>query len=56
MDRKPWWHRRVRAGFMTYWIYQHLGNLSPRELSADETLAKVKESRGDAGPVRPRAS
>jgi len=51
MDRKPWWHRRVRAGFMTYWIYQHLGNLSPRELSEDETLAKVKELRDDAGPV-----
>ena len=29
MDRKDWWHRRVEAGFMTYWIYQHLGNLSP---------------------------
>jgi hypothetical protein len=51
MDRKPWWHRRVRAGFMAYWIYQHLGNLSPGELSEDETLAKIKESRDDAGPV-----
>jgi PhoD-like phosphatase len=51
MDRKPWWHRRVRAGFMTYWIYQHLGNLAPHELSADETFAKVKESADDAAPV-----
>ncbi len=51
MDRKPWWHRRVRAGFMAYWIYQHLGNLSPSGLSEDETLAKIKESRDDAGPV-----
>jgi hypothetical protein len=51
MERQPWWRERVRAGFMTYWIYQHLGNLSPRELAENETLAKVKESRDDAGTV-----
>ena len=36
---------------MTYWIYQHLGNLSPSALAEDETYAKVRESRDDAGPV-----
>ncbi len=51
MDRKPWWRHRVEAGFMTYWIYQHLGNLSPHALSEDETYAAVRESRDDAGPV-----
>jgi hypothetical protein len=51
MDRKAWWHRRVEAGFMTYWLYQHLGNLSPEALSENETYARVKESREDAGPV-----
>ena len=51
MDRKPWWHQRVEAGYMTYWIYQHLGNLSPDALSEDETYAMVRESRDDAGPV-----
>ncbi len=51
MDAKAWWHRRVEAGFMTYWIYQHLGNLSPEALAEDETYAKVRESREDAGPV-----
>ena len=45
MDRKPWWHRRVRAGFMAYWIYQHLGNLSPSELSEDGTLARSRLTR-----------
>jgi hypothetical protein len=49
MDRKPWWPGRIEAGFMTYWIYQHLGNLSPGALSEDETYAKVKEARDDAG-------
>jgi hypothetical protein len=51
MDRKPWWRQRVEAGYMTYWIYQHLGNLSPEALSEDETYARVRESREDAGPV-----
>jgi hypothetical protein len=51
MDRKPWWRRRVEAGFMTYWIYQHLGNLSPEALSENETYMRVKRSRKDAGPV-----
>jgi hypothetical protein len=51
MDRRPWWHRRVQAGFMTYWIYQHMGNLSPRALAEDETYARVRESRDDAGAV-----
>ena len=36
---------------MTYWIYQHLGNLSPDALAEDETYARVRESREDAGPV-----
>jgi len=44
MERKSWWHRRAVAGIMTYWIYQHLGNLSPRELDADELYGRV---RGD---------
>jgi hypothetical protein len=51
MDRKPWWHQRVEAGFMTYWIYQHLGNLSPEALSEDETYARVRESSDDAAAV-----
>jgi hypothetical protein len=49
MDRKQWWPGRIEAGFMTYWIYQHLGNLSPEALSEDETYAKVKEAPDDAG-------
>ena len=32
MRRKPWWEARITGAFMAYWIYQHLGNLSPPEL------------------------
>ncbi len=42
MDRKEWWHERAVGGIMTYWIYQHLGNLSPRELDENELYRKVR--------------
>ncbi len=42
MDRKDWWHERAVGGIMSYWIYQHLGNLSPRELDDNEVYAQVR--------------
>src|SRR3954447_15213754 len=48
--RKPWWQERIVGAFMSYWIYQHLGNLSPRQLAEDELLAQVKAA-DDAGPL-----
>jgi hypothetical protein len=50
MRRKPWWEARVTGAFMSYWIYQHLGNLSPPELEADTTFPGVKDEK-DAGPL-----
>jgi hypothetical protein len=44
MRRRSWWHRRATAGIMSYWVYQHLGNLSPRELDADELYGRVRGS------------
>jgi hypothetical protein len=35
---------------MSYWIYQHLGNLSPRELEGDELYARVRAA-DDGGPL-----
>lgn len=32
--RKPWWAERVRGGLMSYWLYQHLGNMEA-ELARD---------------------
>ena len=40
--RKAWWHGRAVGGIISYWIYQHLGNLSPRELDENEIYAKVR--------------
>ncbi|WP_327428355.1 alkaline phosphatase D family protein [Streptomyces sp. NBC_01236] len=40
----PWWRERVLSGLMSYWVHQHLGNLSPRELSEDLLYAAVRET------------
>jgi PhoD-like phosphatase len=50
MRRLPWWHERVVAGLMSYWIYQFIGNLSPRELEQNDLYRKVREL-DEAGPV-----
>ena len=44
MRRKPWWEARITGAFMAYWIYQHLGNLSPPELETDTAFTQVKEA------------
>ena len=46
MEQKPWWHRRVVGAFSSYWIYQHLGNLSPNELAKDELYLAVRSASG----------
>ncbi|GAB7108074.1 alkaline phosphatase D family protein [Streptomyces phaeofaciens JCM 4814] len=35
MRATPWWRERILSGLMSYWVHQHLGNLSPAELAAD---------------------
>ncbi len=47
---KPWWNERIVGGLMSYWIYQHIGNLSPRELGDDELYQRVCKSE-DAGEM-----
>jgi hypothetical protein len=42
MRRKSWWEERIVGAFMSYWVYQHLGNLSPEELEEDELFARVQ--------------
>ena len=42
MRRKSWWHGRATAGIMSYWVYQHLGNLSPRALDEDDLYGQIR--------------
>ena len=51
MRGRTWWERRLAGAYMTYWIYQHLGNLSPEVLDEDELYAQVRAVEGDARPL-----
>jgi hypothetical protein len=42
MQRTAWWEERITGALSSYWIYQHLGNLKPERLAADETYRAVR--------------
>jgi hypothetical protein len=42
MRATPWWRERVLSGLMSYWVYQHLGNMPPAELDRDKLYAAVR--------------
>ena len=50
MEATSWWHGRIVAGLGSYWVYQHLGNLSPRERAGDALWRRVLEHR-EAGEL-----
>ncbi|MGI8413676.1 MAG: alkaline phosphatase D family protein [Solirubrobacteraceae bacterium] len=50
MRARPWWHERITAALSSYWVYQHLGNLTPAELQQDPLLHRVMEA-DDAAPL-----
>jgi hypothetical protein len=49
--RKPWWHERIVGALASYWVYQHLGNLSPGAVDEDDLYARVKAHDGDVLPL-----
>jgi hypothetical protein len=44
---QPWWRDRVTGGYGSYWVYQHLGNLSPDQLDADDVYAQMQAIADD---------
>jgi hypothetical protein len=52
MRQTDWYETRIIGGLMAYWIYQHLGNLSPAELAKDETYQRICETRQGSTLVR----
>ncbi|MEU1122185.1 alkaline phosphatase D family protein [Streptomyces sp. NPDC005899] len=44
MRGTPWWQKRIVSGLMSYWVYQHIGNLSPEALEADPVYAAVRSA------------
>jgi hypothetical protein len=49
---KPWWRDRIDGAYMSYWLYQHLGNLSPEDLARSELWRDVRKSPDAAAVLR----
>ncbi|MEO7000034.1 MAG: alkaline phosphatase D family protein [Terracoccus sp.] len=47
INRTQWWHERLMGGLASYWVYQHIGNLSPSELADDLVYRSVLNHDGD---------
>ncbi|GAB3664771.1 alkaline phosphatase D family protein [Nocardioides korecus] len=45
MAQTSWWHGRIVAGLASYWVYQHLGNLSAEQRAQDEIWQRVVAHR-----------
>ncbi|MCX5245681.1 alkaline phosphatase family protein [Streptomyces sp. NBC_00201] len=52
MRATPWWRERLLSGLMSYWVHQHLGNLSPAELAVDPLYAAVREAPDGTDDLR----
>ena len=39
----PWWPERIAGAYMSYWIYQHLGNVAPDEVAVRGLLDEVRQ-------------
>ncbi|MGQ0845304.1 MAG: alkaline phosphatase D family protein [Sporichthyaceae bacterium] len=53
MAERRWWREGIVGALSSYWVYQHLGNLPPDEIEADELFAAVRAAP-DALPVLER--
>ncbi len=38
---EPWWREHIVGGLVSYWIYQHLGNLDPDRIEQEGLLAEL---------------
>ncbi|MGI8949232.1 MAG: alkaline phosphatase D family protein [Ornithinimicrobium sp.] len=45
MEATDWWHGRIVAALASYWVYQHLGNLSRAERAQDEMWSRWQQRR-----------
>lgn len=52
MRATSWWRERLLSGLMSYWVHQHLGNLTPDELAADPLYAAVRRTPDGTDELR----
>jgi PhoD-like phosphatase len=55
MRAQPWWEKRITGAFMAYWLYQHIGNLSPPELAEETLLHELQEDEDGGSRLRAAA-
>jgi len=48
---QDWWEDHVVGAFSSYWVYQHVGNLSPEHQDQDDAFRAVKAADGDVAPT-----
>ena len=49
MEATSWWHGRIVAALGSYWVYQHLGNLSPAARAEDPLWGELLRRQEEAG-------
>jgi hypothetical protein len=52
MNELDWWRIRAVDGFMSYWVYQYLGNLAPSELDQNELWNRIQGVEDATGPLQ----
>ena len=52
MRATGWWDDRIVGGFATYWLYQHMGNLSPQHLAQDDLYAQLRDAEDGEAMLR----
>ena len=49
MQQHSWWQERIIGALAAYWVYQHLGNLSPAALADDEIYRRSARPTATSG-------
>jgi PhoD-like phosphatase len=52
IKKQDWWQEHIESALMSYWVYQHLGNLGPAEVRSSELLAQVREADDGSDVLR----
>jgi hypothetical protein len=55
IEATDWWSDRIAGALGSYWIYQHIGNLSPVELRSDPNFARITGAQDGYDALREMA-
>ncbi|MBT0769242.1 alkaline phosphatase family protein [Kineosporia sp. J2-2] len=53
VKKTSWWSERILGGLVSYWVYQHIGNLSPDELADDAVYQRVRALAAEGEDAAP---